>query len=167
MSKGQRDYAIAVRYGVELFLFLSVARSSQGDVYVNILHNQHGDDWEYWKPHASYHASGQHHQTSFGHKALVSSRQPPDANFSDAQNIVTMPIRVDEPRRLNTPCQAADFHEVCEIQISELGKDTLIAVDITEPNGKAIITPGAKIIRQTAFTDAVPWILVTLFAPSL
>jgi hypothetical protein len=164
-GKGQRTYAVAVGDGVELFLFLTIARSPPGDVYVNILHKQQGSGWERWKPHASYHKSGQHHQKSFGHKALVSHRQQPDASFQDAENVVTMAIPVDEPRRLNNRCQTTDFDEVFEIPLSELDQNTQISVDVTEPNGKAIVTPGATIIRQHAFKDTVPWILVTVFAP--
>ena len=40
---------------------------------------------------------------------------------------------------------------------------TLLTVDLAEPGGQAIITPGATILRQKAFQDAEPWIMVTLF----
>jgi hypothetical protein len=167
LASSLSTYAVAVRDGNELFQFLTIARSSEGDVYVNILHKQQGSDWERWKPHASYHASGQHHQKSFGRKALIARRQPPDVNFRSAENVVTMPLPADEPRRLNTPCNMTEFYDVFEIQASDLTENTQISVDVTEPNGDAIITPGAKIIRQFAFTDAVPWILVTVFGPNV
>jgi hypothetical protein len=160
-----RTYAVAVRESNELFQFLTIARDPQGNVYVNILHNRQGPEWERWKPHASYHASGQHHQKSFGHKSLVFFRQRPDENFRDAVNVVTMAIPVDEPRRLNKPRDTTEFHDVFEIQTTDLAEDTQIAIDLTEPHGDAIITPGAQIIGQIAFTDAIPRILVTIFAP--
>jgi hypothetical protein len=53
-----------------------------------------------------------------------------------------------------------------EIPISDLSTDryrTMISVDITEPNGQPITTPGSTVVRQAVFKDAVPWILVTLF----
>jgi hypothetical protein len=51
-------YAVAVRDGADLFLFVALARDPLGDVYVNILHQQQGPGWERWKPHTSYHAFG-------------------------------------------------------------------------------------------------------------
>jgi hypothetical protein len=56
-----------------------------------------------------------------------------------------------------------EFYSVFEIHASDLTKNTEISVDVTEPNGDAMIPPGAKIIRQCAFKDAIPWILVTVF----
>jgi hypothetical protein len=161
----QRTYAVVVRDSADLFLFLSLARAASGDVYVNILHNQQGLGWERWKPHSSYHASGQHHQKSFGRKGLVYRRQKPDANFRGTENVVTMGIVRDEARRLNTPCEMTDFQEAFEIPVDQLKPEgrTHISVDLTEPNGKAIISLKAKVIQQYAFKDTVPWILVTLF----
>jgi hypothetical protein len=163
MNQGLRNYAVAVRDGVDLFLFLTITRSMSGDVYVNILHNRQGPTWDRWKPHASYHASGQHHQKSFGHKALVFHHQRPDVTFRDTENVVTMDLPVDEPRRLKRPCQTADFDELFEITVGKLTPNTRISVDVTEPNGRAIITPGARIIWQNAFKDTVPWVVVTVF----
>ena len=57
-------FAIAVRDGTDLFLILSIRRGPKGDVYVN-WPRPHDPKW---KPHASFHASGQHHQKSFDHK---------------------------------------------------------------------------------------------------
>ena len=65
------NYAVAAHDGDELFLFLTVARAPDGDVYVNIFHRHTEPELKRWKPHASYHASGQHHQKSFNRKALV------------------------------------------------------------------------------------------------
>jgi hypothetical protein len=158
----KRMFAVAVRDGADLFLVLSICRGPQGDVYVNFPRDHEPD----WKPHSSYHASGQHHQKSFGHKALVHHRQKPNANFSGTENVVTTGIALDEPRAINKPCDVADFQEVFEIPLSELRPEqyrTLVSVDMTEPSGQPIITPGATVIRQAVFKDAVPWILVTLF----
>ena len=157
-----RKYAVAVRDGKDLFLFLSICRAPQGDVYVNFPRDCEPD----WKPHSSYHASGQHHQKSFGHKALVRHRRKPDVNYRGTENVVTTGIASDEPRAVNTPCEPASFEGVFEIPLSDLRPDkyrTFVSVDISDREGEPIITPGAKVIRQAAFQDAFPWVLVTLF----
>ncbi len=158
----KRTIAVVVRDGSDLFLFLTICRSETGDVYVNFPR----DDIPGWKPHSSYHASGQHHQKSFGHKALVRHRQRPDSKFTGSENVVTTGICCDEPRALNVPCVAGDFHDVFEVPCGELRPEryrTLLAIDIAEPNGQPVITPGAKVIRQAVYQDTIPWILVTLF----
>lgn len=155
-------YAVAVRDDKELFLFLSICRGSEGDIYVNFPRDYEPD----WKPHSSFHASGQHHQKSFGHKYMVRQEQKPDETFWGSKNVVSTGIAADEPRAINTSYQATDFQGVFEIPISELRKEkyrTMISVDITDTSGKPIITPGARILRQTIFKDAIPWIVVTLF----
>jgi len=158
----KRMFAVAVRDGADLSLVLSVCRAPQGDVYVNFPRDHEPD----WKPHSSYHASGQHHQKSFGQKFLVNHRQEPNANFSGAENVVTTGLALDEILAVKRPFQAGDFQDVFEIPLSELRPEkyrTLISVDVAEPNAQPIITPGATVIRQAVFRDTVPWILVTLF----
>jgi hypothetical protein len=164
-TQALRTYAIAVRDGADLFLFMGLARAPQGDLYVNVLHNRTGAGWEQWKPHFSYHASGQLHHKSFGRKGLIFHRQPPDANFRGTENVAGMGLPADEPRRLNTPCVVTDFDEVFEIPVSELRTEgrTHIEIDFIEPftvpNGKAILPLEARIIRQDIFKDTVPWVL--------
>ena len=78
----------------------------------------------------------------------------------------TMGIASSEPRLTNSPCKVEDYAEVFEISISDLRSDmyrTMLSVDLTESSGQPIITPGARILRQVIFQDAVPWIMVTLF----
>ena len=161
-QKQKRMFAVAVRDVADLFLFLSISRGPKDDVYVNFPR----DNRPSWKPHSSYHASGQHHQKSFGQKFLVHHRQQPNKNFRGTENVVSTGIASDEPRAIGMPYQPTAFHEVFEIPISDLRPEhyrTFISVDIAGANGQPIITPGAKVIRQAIFQDAVPWILVTLF----
>ena len=78
----------------------------------------------------------------------------------------TMGIASDEPRATNTLCKAADYAEVFEIPVSELRPEmyrTFVSVDLMEPGGKPIISPGGEILRQAIFQDSIPWIHVTLF----
>lgn len=161
----KRRYAVAVRDREDLLLFLAICRAPDGDVYVNFPRDYEPD----WKPHSSYHASGQHHHKSFGYKAPVRYRPKPDASFRGTENVVTTGIASDEPRAISTPCHSASFEDVFEIPLSDLRADkyrTFVSVDISDRDGKPIITPGAKVIRHAVFKDAVPWILVTLFDTS-
>jgi hypothetical protein len=161
-QKKDRHIAIAVRDGADLFVFLTIRRGPEGDVYVN---NPRTDP--NWKPHTSYHASGQHHHKSFGHKgALVRLRQKPDASFLGTENVVTQGIASDDPREINWPCEVKDYDDVVEIPVSELRPEeyrTALSVDITDTQGEPIVTVGARIIQQAIFKDTVPWIVVTLF----
>jgi hypothetical protein len=151
-----------VRDESDLFLILTIVRSKSGDVYVNFLR----DDPSTWKPHTSYHASGQHHHKSFNKKLLLVYEQKPDTNFKGTINVVQTGIASDEPRAINIPCIPSEFHEIVEISLSDLKSEkyrTHLSVNLTEVGGAPIITPGAKIFRQAIFKDRMPQILVTLF----
>ena len=158
----KRMYAITVRNGKDIILFLSICRGTNGDVYVNFPRDKAPE----MEPHSSFHASGQHHQKSFGYISMFRQRQKPDANFRGSANVVTTGIATDEPRDMQTPFQKDAFQEVFEIPIGDLRAEkylTMISVDITEAGGTPIITKGAKVILQHAYRDAIPWIQVTLY----
>lgn len=157
-----RRFAVAVRDGTDLFLYLTICRGKAGDVYVNFPRDFEPD----WKPHSSYHATGQHHQKSFDHKALLRHRQKPDTNFRGTENVVITGIASDEPRSFNSLCEEIKFQAVFEIPCGELSLEkyrTFLSVDLAYPIGEPVITPGAKVLRQAVHQDAVPWIIVTLF----
>jgi hypothetical protein len=159
--KQSHMYAVAVRDGDELFLFCRIRRAVTGDIYVTIPRSVPD-----WSPHVSYHASGQYHVKSYDHPYHVSHWQRPDANFQTTRNMSTMGIAASEPRITNAPCKVEDYTEVFEIPIRDLRPEmhrTMLSVDLTEPSGQPIITPGARILRQAIFQDVVPWIMVTLF----
>ena len=158
-------YAVAVREQDELLLFLRISRDPHGDVYVNFPRDYDPQ----WNPHASYHASGQHHQKSFNHKALVRHDQKPDENFVGTRNVVTTGIAAHEPRAINLICEPTAFDDVFEIPATALKPDTyktLLSVDVIEPGCAPIITPGATILHDYTFNGRHPWILVTLFDTS-
>ena len=155
-------YAVAIRDRDDLFLFLRIRRAPTGDAYVMFPRN----DRDGWDPHASIHKDGRHHQKSFGHKFMVREGDPPGKNLKGTRNVVTTPNATNEPRAINVLCRLEDFSEVFEIPVTDLRPEkykTSIAVDLCEPGGQPTITPGARIVRQAVFNDAVPWILVTLF----
>jgi hypothetical protein len=138
-----------------------VRREPKGDVYVNWPR----DDLK-WKPHASFHASGQHHQKSHNRKMALAHCEKPDANFRGARMVAGTPISADEPRTINRPCELVAFGGVVEIPLSELRLEkyrNMITVEIVEPNHVADIVPNGRIVRQAVFKDAMPWIVVTLW----
>lgn len=158
----KRMYAVAVRDGDDLLLCFRICRSPKGDVYVEFPR----DHDRGWKPHSSYHASGRHHQKSYGHKNYVVQRERPDANFSGTQCVVQMPIASDEPRKIKVLCNVADFQELFEIAVGEIRPDkyrTGISVDLTDTISQPILIPGAAIIQQSVYKDVLPWIVVTLY----
>jgi hypothetical protein len=154
-------FAIAVRDGADLFTVLRIRRSPQGDVYVNW---PRGDPKH--NPHASYHASGQHHQKSFNHNFDRVYRQKPDQSFQGTQRVEGTPLNTTDPRQWNDPCNPPDHDDVFEIPLSELRPEKYrhtVTVDLVEPNHVADIVPEKAIVRQAVFKDAVPWIVATLF----
>ncbi len=156
----KKIYAVAVRDGKELFLFLSICRSSKGDVYVNFPRDE-----PKWEPHSSYHFSGQHHHKSFNYKAMLYQRQRPDINFRGTENVVTTGIAIEELRALNALCRMEDYYGIFEISVSELRSEQYrmgISVDITDISGNPII-PNTTFLRQAIFKDYFPWISVTLY----
>ncbi len=155
-------YAVAVRDAEDLFLFLRIRRAPTGDAYVVFPRNNRDG----WDPHSSYHKDGHHHQKSFDRKFMERQGAEPNENFKGTANVVTTPIAASEPRAINMPCKVNEFSRVFEIPLSEVRPEkykTHIAVDLCEPGGQPTIAPGARIVRQAVFDDAVPWILVTLF----
>jgi hypothetical protein len=160
--KKRKLLAVAVRDGDNLFLVFTVHRSEAGDVYVNFPRDQDPD----WKPHASYHASGQHHQKSHNHKMSMTPRQKPDRMFRGNHNIVTTGLSSDEPRKINAPYDPNEFDNLFEIPITDIRPEkyrTSLSFDLAEKSGGPTILPGAKILHQFKIADREPWILVTFF----
>src|SRR6266487_3861259 len=141
----EKMFAVAVRDGADLFLWLRIRRAASGIYYVFATGREEEPDWKKWNPHGSYHKNGQFHHKSFDQKMLPQEQhQKPDSNFQGTKQMVTRPISSDEPRLVGVICDPTKFDEV------------------TEPGGQAIITPGGKILLQHAFADTIPWILVTV-----
>jgi len=102
---------------------------------------------EKWNPHGSYH-NGRFHHKSFDQKILPQEQHQkpkPDSSFQGTKQMVTRPISSDEPRLVGVICDPTKFDEVMEVPVSMLSSkkyETNIAVDVTEPGGEPIITPG-------------------------
>jgi hypothetical protein len=164
----EKMFAVAVRDGADLFLWIRIRRAASGIYYVFATGREGESEWNKWNPHGSYHKDGHFHHKSFDQKMLPPEQhQKPDAAFQGTKQMVTRPISSDEPRLVGVICDQTKFDEVMEVPVSMLSSkkyETNIAVDVTEPGGQAIITPGGHILLQHTFDDAIPWFLVTLFS---
>jgi hypothetical protein len=159
-------FAVAVRDGNDLLLWIRIKRAKAGDIYFMFPTGRKGLVWKRWDPHGSLHKDGNFHHKSFDRKIFPRRRQKPDSYFKGTEQLVTRPIASDEPRAFNVPCDPAKFLDVMEVPVGLLSSkkyETNVSIDVTEPGGQPIITPGAQILVQRAFSDAIPWILVTVF----
>jgi hypothetical protein len=150
----ERMIAVAVRDGGDLFLWLRIRRSKEGDIYYMFPTGRTDKEWKKWDPHGSLHKDGRLHHKSFNKKFMPTQHQKPDANFKGTTQLVTRPIASDEPRKFNVVCDPKKFTDLMEIPVGKLSPkkyETNIAVDVTEPGGKAIITFGAEIVDQKEF----------------
>lgn len=170
MGQGQPGemYAVAIRDD-QLYLWLRIRRTQAGDIYILIPTGREGEqEWRFWNPHVSVHASGQTHQKSFNRKSMQRQIDRPDSNFRGIHNPITRPIGHDEPRAFGVICNPEDYVEVFEIPVSEVRRRvgpkfrTIISVDIAEPGEDPIITPGWRIIRSWRIDTSQPWIIVTI-----
>lgn len=160
--KGHK-YAVAVFGPDGKFLLLSIRRDPRGDVYVNFPRRRERADW---KPHASYHRDGRHHQKSFGREFLGRKGPKPDAQFAGAFNLVTTMIEPGDGAAIGFDVPIGTYDAVFEIPVTDLssGPDaTQISVDITDAHTKPMLVPEARIIRSFVGKDALPWIAVTVY----
>lgn len=157
-------FAVAVRDGQDLFLWLRIRRAKLGDIYYVIPADRSGPDWKKWNPHGSHHRDGRRHHKSFGQKILAEQRQKPDSDFIGSETLITRPIASHE-RAFGGICDPDEFFEVMEVPASILSSktyETYISIDLTEPDFPPIITALGKVVAQRAFRDAPPWIWVTV-----
>jgi hypothetical protein len=158
-----RVFAIGVDDGATFWIVLTIRRSAQGDVYVNFPR----DATPGWKPHASYHSSGQHHQKSFNQKGALQHLSKPDANFKGSVNVVTTGLATGEAQAIGLkkdPVEFDDSLRILEAEISPERYRTYVSVDLVEPAELYRLATKEKVLRQAVFKDAIPWIVVTLRA---
>jgi hypothetical protein len=156
-----RLFAIGVDDGTAFWIVLTVRRSTN-DVYVNFLR----DGTPGWKPHASYHASGQHHQKSFGHKAALKYGLKPDSNFTGSVNVVTIGLARGEAQAIGAhidPVEIADSLRIPEAEIASEKYRTYVSVDLLEPAELPRLAVGRRVLQQAVFKDAIPWIVVSFY----
>ena len=159
----QSKYAIAVEDSGQLFLFLHITRTYQGDVYVNF--NEHHANH---KPHSSYHASGQHHHKSSNYMVLPKkSFQRPNDNFKNSENIITTSLRRGDGRAWGVICKPEFYNGIMiikdEIIIPEFGFQ--LSVDLYEsgslPSGYSNCV--INVIQKEIFNNDVPQIVAIIY----
>ena len=98
----ERMFAIAVRDGDDLFLWVRLRRAARNDIYYVLPTGREDDaEWKEWDPHGSWHQDGSLHHKSFNRKMLpAESRQKPNVEFKGTHNLITRGIASDEPRAL-------------------------------------------------------------------
>jgi hypothetical protein len=108
--------AIAMR-DVSLHLEASIVRKAASDVYLNF-HRDHDPNW---KPHASYHASGQFHHKSYDQKLLPPTvGQKPDSGFKGTKNLASFGLASGEHLLFKQLCDPTKFDEIFEIPVQLL-----------------------------------------------
>ena len=131
----EKKYAVAVRDGAYLFLFLWVKRSEAGDFYA-FLPRPHDTSIN---AHASYHANGMYHIKSHDmsgrNKIMQQLRLKPDQNFTGTKHLLEQTITLANIRAIGQECDPNKFSEVFEIPVSELETRTYIRVtaDLISP----------------------------------
>lgn len=157
------QYAVIIKDTDELFLFLSINRSKQGDVYVNF-HEHHPNH----KPHSSYHASGQLHHKSWKHYSFpIRKHQKPDSSFKDSESIIVTSIRKGDGKAWNIKCDPIEYTDSMiirdEIITPEFGFQ--FNVEIVEPGKQpwSSTYPYIQMIQQHVFDKNSPWIVASLY----
>jgi hypothetical protein len=154
-----QQIAIAVR-DTDLFLIATVVRAAATDVYVNWPR----DHVVGWKPHTSYHASGQHHAKSSGRAFGVRKKQKPDPSLKGTVNLVSFGVATGEHRAVNVRCDPRNFGAVFEIPLAMVRPEKYtmyVYVDLVEPGVDPLLVPGAAVRKQETYKDADPWIVLT------
>ena len=161
----EKKYAVAVRDGACLFLFLWVKRSEAGDFYA-FLPRPHDTSIN---AHASYHANGMYHIKSHDmsgrNKIMQQLRLKPDQNFTGTKHLLEQTITLANVRAIGQECDPNKFSEVFEIPVSELETRTYIRVtaDLVSPGYGPNLVPDARVIRQRDYRDSFPFIVLTLY----
>jgi hypothetical protein len=163
MASNTLRYAVTViRKGGE-FLFFDIRRKPQGDIYINLPKLLGGPNA--WKPHTSVHEDGTLHHKDFNRKFMPRQILKPDASFSGTENINSLAINPEQWRNIGRPFDPKPFSGKFQIDVEKLLLDTRrtqLHIDLVEPNGQPQMIRGALLLQQAFFTDAVPWIALTL-----
>jgi hypothetical protein len=161
----ERMFAVAIRDGQDLFLWIRIRRARLGDIYYMFPTGRSEPEWQKWNPHGSHHKDGRRHHKSFDRKIMPEQRQKPDSDFRGSENLIIRPITFHEPRAFGVICDPAEFSEVMEVPASILSTKTFethIAIDLTEPGGPPILMVAGEVVARRAFSDAPPWIWVSV-----
>jgi hypothetical protein len=162
----ERMFAIAVRDGDDLFLWIRIRRAAKGDIYYMFPTGRTGPEWKKWDPHGSLHKDGNLHHKSYDRKMFPAKSQVPNSDFKGSMNMITRPTASDEPRAFGEICDPTKFSEIVEVPngiLSAKHYETYVSIDLTDANGvPSINTSDGQILAQKVFKDSVPWIMVSV-----
>jgi len=165
-ARVEKKYAVAVRDGPGLLLFLWVKRSEVGDFYA-FLPRPHDTNINH--AHASYHVDGRYHIKSHNmsgrNKIMYQQRQKPDHSFVGTGHLLEQTITLANVRSIGHECDPNEFSEVFEISVLELETRTYTRVtsDVVSPGHGPNLVPGARVIRQKEYRDSFPFVVLTLY----
>jgi len=160
------------RYGIVILhpdgtrrLFGRVTRADADDIYVNweVVEPRRRPGVAPWKPHASYHASGQLHSKSHNRISIKKARPVPKSGPTGAEPIEA--TNADRALSGTLPCVAENFDDVLEIDsiLISGSPSQAVTVDAVEPGQMPIrLTGQDTVLVEKTFKDAVPWIVVSL-----
>ncbi|MBI2802981.1 MAG: hypothetical protein HYX63_22395 [Gammaproteobacteria bacterium] len=158
-------YAVAVRDGARLLLFLWIKRAATGDLYA-FLPRPHCTSIN---AHASYLVDGKYHIKSHNmsgrNKIMYQQRQKTDQHFVGAENLLEQTITLSNARSIGHECNPTEFSEVFEISVPELETTTYVRVtsDVVSPGHSPNLVPGVRVIRQKEYRHSFPRIVLTLY----
>ena len=166
MTAAMEKYAVAVRDGDGLFLFLWVRCSERGEFY-GFLPRPHDPCID---AHASYHADGQFHVKSHNmtarNKIMAQTRQKPDQNFVGAENLLDQTIRQGTSREIGLLCDPREWSDVFEFHVSAIRSGahyTRVSIDLVSPGCGPNFVPNTRIFDQRKFRTVVPFVVATLY----
>lgn len=165
-------FAVAIRVGRDLFLWIRLRRAPTGDLYYVLPTGRSGRAWKHWNPHGSLHRNGTLHHKTYDNKLHVTTVNRPDANFKGTVHLVSRGAAPDEPSGFGVICDPAQFDEVMEVPVDRLSPnkyETCFYLDLTDTAGLPSINTatGGTICSRHIFKDVVPWVVVTLAFQSL
>jgi hypothetical protein len=141
MVYSDRMFAVAVRDGDELFLWIRLRRAAGTDIYYVVPTGREDErDWKKWNPHGSWQGT---------------------------YNLITRGLASDEPRAFGVLCDPTKFSEIMEVPVEILSPkhyETYTSVDVSEPGLQPMLMGGGEEIPlQRVFDDAIPHITVTVY----
>src|SRR5262249_5728815 len=163
-ARVEKKYAVAVRDGPGLLLFLWVKRSEVGDFYA-FLPRPHDTNINH--AHASYHVDGRYHikfhNMSGRNKIMYQQRQKPDHSFLGTAHLLDQMITLSNVRLIADECDPNECSEVFEISFLELETrtNTRVTCDVVSRGHVSNLVPCARVIRQKEYRDSFPFVVLT------
>lgn len=165
------EYAVGFSDKNGLVVAARVVRRPSG-IYVLMKHQdslrrEHGKrEARAWNPHASYHADGTLHLKSYDERPFEAlKRQPLDAAFTGSEEIFAQGIRPSDFLNAADRAEQASFADCFDVALASLKPAGFyeLVYHLLAPNTS--VESGSwrgTVVAQKSFSDAAPWIQVSL-----